>query len=856
LPRSRKVSRKSTSATRSRTTLNGKNVGSFEDLDSAEIADAENSVPAAPVRRRRFTRRRIIFGILGAIVVLALGVFLWAYITVQRTLPTINGTAQLKGLSASVSVTRDQYGVPHIMAANITDLYAAQGYVHAQDRLTQMFFFRAAGQGRQAELAGEGAVDADRFIRTVGFRRAAEKELAQMSPEVRAGLEAYARGVNEFVHTHQDSLPLEFMLGGFKMENWQPIDSVAFGKLQSWDLTDSWDDDMMASDLVAALGVTRTGQLLPDYPTEGPFIVPGQNSGGLSPFLQGYNDQVRSWLPGLGLKGQGSNNWAVSAKKSATGAPLLSNDPHLTLRNPSPWYQVHLATTDGKYDVTGFGFAGAPGVVTGHNKNIAWGVTNTGVDVQDLFIEKLDPVNHPGQYQSGDKWVNLEVLTESIKVKDGGVVTQTVRLTNHGPILTDVPVLTTSVGVSLTEPLALQWSAAQPGHLLEAVYALQTASNWQEFRAAVSKWDVPGQNFVYADQQGNIGYQMTGKVPVRKKGNGMVPVPGWTGEYDWGEFIPFEELPRAYNPPEGYVATANNKPFGPGYKYQAPGDWAAPWRISRIVEMLKAKEKLSVDDFKAMLMDTKSPLAKKFGTYLAALKPEGDREKQIVASFAGWDGDLSAESTQAAAYEFTMQRAISETFGDELGHTLLGEYVGIAGTTVERSLENLLDKANDPLWDRAVTTATIETRDEILRDSLVMAVSDMGQALGDNMGDWKWGKVHTVAPPHPFGSQPVVGGFFTMPTLPIGGDGTTVAASGFALFGSFGVELHQSYRMIIDVGDWSRSLGIYATGQSGQPFAKHWGDMQASWQRFEYNPLVYTPQDIEAKKEGVLTLNP
>ncbi|HKP54458.1 MAG TPA: penicillin acylase family protein [Chloroflexia bacterium] len=867
MSRSRKGSRKSRGS-RYGTPVDGKNDGygrpaadpevdeDVEEVEEATFRDKAASVAAPPPPRRRFTRKRILLGILALVVLLLGGVALWIYITIQKTLPTLNGTAQLKGLSAPVTVTRDVYGVPHIVAANVSDLYAAQGYVHAQDRLAQMFFFRAAGQGRQGELAGEGAVEADRFIRTVGFRRAAEAELAQMAPEVRTWLEAYTRGVNEFLHTHQDAMPLEFVLAGFKMEEWQPVDSVTFGKLQSWDLTDTWDDDMMASDLVASLGITRTRQLLSNTSSDGSFAIPGDNSGDLSPFLRMYNARVRPRLPDLGLKGLGSNNWAVSGKKSATGAPLLANDPHLTLRNPSPWYQVHLSTTDGKYDITGFGFAGAPGVVTGHNKDIAWGVTNSQVDVQDLFIEKLDPSAHPGQYLSGDKWVNLQVLTETIKVKDGEAVTQTVRLTNHGPLMTDITGITDTLGTSLTEPLALKWSASEPGHLIEALYALQTASNWEEFRAAVSKWDVPGQNFVYADKEGNIGYQLTGRVPVRKKGDGSVPVPGSTGEYDWTGYIPFDELPMAYNPPEGYVASANTRPFGSAYKYQVPGDWAPPWRMDRILEMLKAKEKLSVDDFKAMLSDTKSPLAKKVGALLSTLKPAGEREKQIAATFTGWDGDLAANSTPAAAYEFVMQRAISETFGDELGANLFEEYIVTTGNEAQRALENLLATPDDPLWDSTVTTATKETRNDILLFSLNAAVADMNATMGDNMQDWQWGKVHTVSPPHPFGTQALIGGIFSLPALPIGGDGTTVAVSGFPLLRSFSVNHHQSYRMIIDAGDWGRSLGIFATGESGQPFAKHWGDMFASWQSYQYNRLLYTPQDIEAQKEGVLTLNP
>lgn len=314
MSRSRKGSRKS-GAVRSVPSRNGRTGQSLVTATNTEVAvvaGADDAAITPTVKRRRFSRRRILLGILAAVLVLALGGVGWFYFTVQRGLPTLSGNVQFKGLSAPVTITRDEYGVPHITAANIADLYAAQGYVHAQDRLTQMFFFRAYGQGRQAELAGEDAVDLDRFLRIAGFKRAAEAELAQMAPEVRAGLEAYARGVNEFIRTHRDSMPLEFTLGGFgKMEDWQPVDSVTFSKLQAWDLSGSWGDDILASNLTAALGVTRTAQLLPNYPAGGPFIVPNQNSGGLSPLLRLYTDRLQPAMQGIGLKGQGpTTGWS------------------------------------------------------------------------------------------------------------------------------------------------------------------------------------------------------------------------------------------------------------------------------------------------------------------------------------------------------------------------------------------------------------------------------------------------------------------------------------------------------------------------------------------------------------------
>jgi penicillin amidase len=797
-----------------------------------------------------------LLGIAVVALLLILGGAGFAYWSVQKTLPTINGTASLPGLSAPVTVTRDQYGVPHIMAANVSDLYAAQGYVHAQDRLFQMFYYRQVGAGKLAEAFGERAVYPDTFLRTVGLRRSAEAEWQQTSPEVKTALEAYALGVNAFLHSHQDGLPLEFSLIGVKPEDWQPVDTVAFGKVMAWDLSGNWDQELVMGALRDKLGAERAAQLFPSYPGEGPFVVPGANSGDLAPALSAFNQGVRPWLPGLGIEGLGSNNWVVDGTKSATGKPLLSNDPHLGVQNPSIWYQVHLSTTDGKYDAVGFGFAGVPGVVAGHNQNIAWGVTNGSTDVQDLFVEKLDEAGHPGQFQSASGWKPMQTTTEVIKVKDGEPVTRTIRFTDHGPLLSDaLTAISSTLVTSPTEALSFQWTASHPGHIIESVYGLQQAANWQEFRAALSKWSVPGQNFVYADKQGNIGYQMTGEQPIRKKGDGKSPAPGWTGEYDWSGYVPFDDLPRSYNPPEHYVATANNKQFGADYKYPIEGYWSAPWRISRIVEMLKAKDKIDAGYYKEMLMDTHSPVAKKVGPVLAGLKPAEASAQSAMQLFKGWDGDVRADSAAAGLYEVTLVNAISDTLRDDLGDDLFGNYLGTAAGPALRMVELMIDKPDDPFWDRTDTAAK-EKRDDILLRALNEGVASLTTGIGPEPQEWTWGKLHTITPRHTFSGQPVISGIFTLESLPFGGDQTTVSVGPYELLQPFEMTSHQSYRMIVDTGDWSKSLAIYAGGQSGQPYAKHWGDQYPLWQRGDYNPMLYAKQDVQGSQEGVLTLNP
>ncbi len=400
--------------------------------DTEAVATSPDSAVApaiTPRRRRFFTRRNTIIGIVVVLALIVGGIALYTWYTINKPLPTLNGTVAMQGLTANVTVTRDNQGVPHIVAANVHDLYMAEGYVHAQDRLYQMFFFRTAGEGRLAELFNPDLVDTDRYLRTVGFRRAAQTEWQGLSSDVRSELQAYADGVNAFVHSHSDNLPIEFTLLGTTFEDWTPVDSIAFAKLEARDLSESWSNELLTSDIAQKVGPTVAAELIPGYPGNAPAIVPGANSGSFGPAIDGYDKYVKPLLDGWDEQ-LGSNNWVVDGSKSATGKPILSNDPHLGIRNPSIWYQVHLTTTDGKYDDVGFGFAGEPGIVTGHNQNIAWGVTNTEADVEDVFLEKLDRQNHPGDYLSGDKWVPLTVVTETIIVKGGLPVTQTVRYTN------------------------------------------------------------------------------------------------------------------------------------------------------------------------------------------------------------------------------------------------------------------------------------------------------------------------------------------------------------------------------------------------------------------------------------------
>jgi penicillin amidase len=801
------------------------------------------------------------------ILLVAGGIALYVWIQINRPLPTINGSAKLPGLTANVTVTRDANGVPHIVANDLQDLYMAQGYVHAQDRLSQMFFFRTAGQGRLAELFSPSLVDSDRYLRTLGFARTAQAEYDQLRPDVQQALQWYADGVNAFVHSHSDSLPLEFTLLGIGFEDWKPVDTLTFGKMEGRDLTDTWLNELVKADIVKAVGADVAATLLPGYPADGPAIVPGTSNGSYKNIISQYNTFIAPLFAGWD-DGIGSNNWVVDGTKTTTGKPLLANDPHLGVRNPSIWYQIHLTSTDGKYDDDGFGFAGVPGIITGHNQSIAWGVTNGEADVEDIYLEHADDPAHPGQFETAAGWKPLQIITETIKVHGADSVTQTVRITDHGPILSDAFPVTPTLSSAITGTFSVQWTVLQPTHLFESVFDLQTAQNWTDFKKALSEWDVPGQNFVYADTQGNIGYQATGKLPIRKKGDGSVPVPAWTGEYDWTGYIPFDELPSAYNPPEHYIATANNTPFASNYKYTVPGYYAKPWRIDRILDMLKSKDKLGVSDMEAMQQDTTSLLAKQVLPMLTALKPADDQGAQAVALLKAWDGNVTTDSAAAAIYEITYHQVLTRTFSDELGRTfsadtsnLFAQYLDSFRGEALLSVANLLDKPNDPLWDDK-STSKVETRDDILLTSLSAALGDLATVMGSDMSQWQWGKLHLIEPSHEFSQQPLIGGLFTLSAQPIGGDNTTVSVGSYDLpvaafpLQAFAISGHQSYRMILDLSDWTKSEAIFATGESGQPGSKYRDNMYLPWLNYQYFPLMWTKEQIAVDPAGVLTLTP
>jgi penicillin amidase len=806
--------------------------------------------------------QRLLLALLVIVLVVGLIAFGYGFFTVRRAWPKTNGKVRIDGLQAEVTVIRDSWGIPHIYASNPHDLFFAQGYVHAQDRFWQMEFWRRIGSGRLAEILGESCLESDRFIRTLGWHRTAAQELELLDDETRTVLEDYVAGVNAYISTRRGRLGLEFTILGFTgvkfdPEPWTPLNTLTWAKVMAWDLGGNRNDELLRAHVAARLGTPAVAELVPPYPDDYPVIVPHPLTEATLKAVPEATFETHALGVGDDV---GSNSWVIAGSRTETGTPLLANDPHLGIQMPSIWYEIGLhcdpVGPDCPYNVAGASFASAPGVIVGHNDHIAWGVTNLGPDVQDLFIERINPEN-PNQYEYQGEWLDMEIVREEIAVaEEEKPVVVNARITRHGPIINDV-VGDTEEDWSLGwQPLALSWTALQPGTLMQSVLLLDRASNWEEFRGALSYWDVPSQNFVYADVEGNIGYQSPGRIPIRASGNGSIPVPGWTDEYEWEDYIPFDELPRAFNPPEGYIVTANNAVVGSDYPYLLTVDWDPGYRARRIVELIEADLALSLDDLQTIQGNSSPIWAEDVLPYLLVLPSadSGPRVAEALELLRAWDKRAGRDSAQAAIFEAFRLHLVDLTFGDELGEQLLQRARNVAMVAL---LEFLPDPTS-PWFDDA-TTPEVETRDEILLRALEEAVEELTETLGRNIDDWCWGDLHTAA----FENQSLgqsgirpIEAIFNRGPVPVDGTVATVNNTGYSLNSPYAVSIVSSYRQVTDMGDFTRSVSMHTTGQSGHPFHAHYDDMIDPWRNIEYHTMLWEQAEVEAAAEGTLTLTP
>jgi penicillin amidase len=792
---------------------------------------------------------KVLGGIGIALLVLLIILVLTAIWFVRRPWSRMDGEIQVAGLSGPAEVIRDKWGVPHIYAENEHDLFFAQGYVHAQDRLWQMEFNRRTARGTLSQVLGEATLGIDRFMRTLGLREAAERDYAAMDDSTRALVEAYAQGVNAFVEAHRKRLPLEFTILGVDPEPWTPVDSLSWGKVMALSLSGDYSSELLRARVIAELGTEAAQRLMPPYPDGAPVIVPpeARSYAWLREAQLSSRDTLEAAL-GESRAEWGSNNWVVHGSRSATGMPLLANDTHLGLDMPSVWYENGIHGPG--LDSVGYTFPGVPSVVIGHNGRIAWGVTNLGPDVQDLYMERLDDPVRPTKYEFKGEWRDLEIRYETIEVKGQKPVSLKVLETHHGPIINRI-----AGDLAGAELLALRWTALDTGTLFCAVKLLNRATDWDSFREALSYWDVPSQNFVYADVSGNIGYQTPGNIPIRSADHqGLVPVPGWTGDYEWQGFIPYDELPSVLNPPAGFLATANNKVVPDDYPYHLGYGWAAPYRAQRITDLLAASDQVSIEDMRDIHAQTYSLPAEALVPYLLKTEPQTDLEASALALVADWDLSLEADQPAASVYQVWYWFLVKNTLRDELGDDLFDTF----GSSHITTMMSLMPDPEDP-WFDDVRTSQMETRSDVVARSLSNAVEWLSQELGDAPHAWAWGRLHTKTFIHqPLGQSGIrlVENLFNSPTIAARGDGFTVDAAGFSFRKPYAMGGGVSQRYIADLSDLDNSRIIHTTGQSGQLFHEHREDFIPLWQNVEYHPMLFGRQAVEDHAEDTLILTP
>jgi penicillin G amidase len=773
---------------------------------------------------------------------------------IRRPWPQIDGTIDVAGLSAPVEVIRDRWGIPQIYAQNERDLFFAQGYVHAQDRLWQMDFNRRLGYGTVSAVVGEQTVGIDRYVRTMGLKRAAEQELQSLDAESLAILEAYAAGVNAYIAANRGRLPIEFTLLRTSPEPWKPLDTLVWGKVMSWTLSWNQPFELLRARMIAEKGQQVTETLLPRYNDQAALIVPPEveSYSWLKSASADLRDPLSELLGGSNYS-QGSNSWVVHGSRTASGKPLLVDETHLDLGMPSIWYQNGLH--GGRFNTVGFSFPGVPLVIIGHNDRIAWGITDLPADVQDVYIEKLNSADNPTQYEFRGQWQDLEIVNETIEVRGAEPVELAVRRSRHGPILNDV-----LRGLPETAPpLALRWTLYDDSRLFGGVVRLNLARNWDEFRQALSQWISPNEHFVYADVDGNIGYQASGAIPLRSaKHQGLVPVPGWTGEYEWQGSLPYDQLLSVYNPPEGFFATANNKVVTPDYRPYLGTEWSDPYRIQRIGELLAADPQATPQEMQALADDTLSLPAQALRQYAATIKAENDLQAQALQQLSQWDLRSEPESVGAAIYHVWHWFLLHDTVGDELGQELTNRYRHFSWIHMP-TLVALIEQ--NSTWLDDVSTTQQEDRTAIMQRSFGKAVSWLSERYGSDPGGWTWGKLHTMT----FRQQPLgqsgiapLEWLFNSRPVPVAGDDFSVNTAWsswdnpdqpFAVFGG------TAQRLVVDLSDLGKTQAINSTGQSGHAFHRHRDDLIPLWQSHQYHALPFKREDI-TQPEGTLTLRP
>ncbi|MEU8717795.1 penicillin acylase family protein [Streptomyces sp. NPDC048663] len=904
-------------------------------------------------RRARLIVLVLVLAIVGGV---AYGAY-WSISTVRASFPQTKGSLTLKGLSGPVTVKRDGNGIPQVYASSDQDLFMAQGYVQAQDRFYEMDVRRHMTSGRLSEMFGKGQVKNDEFLRTLGWDRVAKQEYdTKLSASTKKYLQAYSEGVNAYLQGKDGKdISLEYAALGFvndyKPEQWTPVDSISWLKAMAWDLRGNMQDEIDRALMTSRLDAQQIKDLYPDYPysrnrtivqegqyneisqafeqsgtgsTSGSTSTSGTSAGtgdtssssttgsALTSQLAGLYNVLDDVPTAVGVNGQGigSNSWVVGGKYTITGKPLLANDPHLSASLPSVWYQMglHCTTVSSKcqYDVTGYTFAGMPGVVIGHNADIAWGMTNSGVDVTDLYLEKVSGDGY--QYDGGTK--PFTTRTETIKVAGGASKKIVVRQTADGmPLLSDRDDELVQVGkkasVANAAPdrgdgygVALKWTALEPGTTMDAVFALDKASDWTGFRAAAAQFDVPSQNLIYADTKNHIGYTLPGKIPTRSSADdGSVPAPGWDSKYRWTGYIKQDELPYEYDPERGYIVTANQAVVDKKYPYTLTTDWGYGTRSQRITDLIESKikdgGKISTDDMRQMQLDNSSEIAKLLVPKLLKIDI-GDKDvREAQKLLEGWDYTQDSDSAAAAYFNSVWRNILKLAFGNKLpkelrvkGQCLWVERADSTGPVDDDTkvrecgqraadqaqpdggdrwfevVRNLMDKPDSDWWKTpagAGDRPKADNMDQLFQRAMIDARWELTAKLGKDIDTWSWGRLHRLfLKNQTLGTDgpAVVKYVLNRGPWKLSGGEATVNATGWNAAGGYGVVWVPSMRMVVNLADLDKSKWINLTGASGHAFSAHYTDQTGKWAAGELLPWSFSDKAVDKSTGDTLVLKP
>ena len=787
-------------------------------------------------------KNKIIITVLGLAM---LGLYWYLY----HPLPKYSGHKSIKGLNRPVDIYTDTYGVPHIFAENEEDLFYAAGYYAARDRLFQMSIVNYSVRGELSYAFGDDFISSDIYLRTWRIHDTAKRLVGELDKETVDLMVAFCAGINYRIQEVYNDLPLEFKISGMKPLAWNPSIVTGYARMMAREMSQSWKPEIVFGAIENFFGKEKLAELYPDYDSSHPTIA-GNNSLLNGDYFTSILKEELKLQDVLGYNSSfsGSNNWVVSGKRTKTKKPFLANDPHLKFSQPARWYEMRLK--GGRFNVSGLCLAGIPLPIIGQNKNIAWGLTNSMVDDMDFFIETINPDN-PNEYLYDGNWKKMKIIKESIRLKNDRDTTITIRLTHHGPIITDIHALTKNENLEISMAWTGNWLTKE----IDALLGLSLATNWNEFSNAVKNYGVPGQNIVYADTKGNIGWRPAVYVPIRKEGSSLLPRPGNDPKYDWNGRVPFNKMPYLYNPESGFIATANNKTIGDSFPYYISGLWADPSRAQQIVNRLDTMDQATIEDMQSIQLDYTSQFAKEITPVLLSVKT-GDETgivKEALNILENWDYVEDVESKGALIFHSIMRQLTISLFADEL--QLIGDNYLKAFTSIKylhsRNLRKILFEGNSSWIDDITTRDKIETLHDIIKKAIHNGINDIENYVGPNINNWQWGRAHSLTHEHKLGSSKILDWIFGFNIGPYfsGGSDKSPNAGGYSFNHPYKQIAGASMRRIVNFDNLNETYMVIPTGQSGLYNSKHYSDQAHLFHSGKYRKTWFNESHIRSSED-------